>query len=154
MSDAVNKNEVTPDPWGSFEPYVQLVRSLLPRATGVALFDAAGAMRWSSETTTGPDFHSLVENALEVGGPSPQGPGLMRILDGNLPVYLCWVRDDTEQLIGVVAVVCRQTNDPDSESRGFSFAHALLRPVLECLRRDMLSRTAIEHLSRTVNSRD
>ena len=62
------------------------------------------------------------------GGPSPQGPGLMRMLDGNLPVYLCWVRDDAEQLIGVVAVVCRQSNDPDAESRGFSFAHALLRP--------------------------
>src|SRR3954464_9432670 len=147
MSVPLNKNEMTPDPWGSFEPYVQLVRSLLPRATGVSLFDAAGAMRWSSETTTGPDFHSLVENALDEGGPSPQGPGLMRMLDGNLPVYLCWVRDDAEQLIGVVAVVCRQSNDADSENRGFAFAHALLRPVLECLRRDLLSRSAIELLN-------
>jgi diguanylate cyclase (GGDEF)-like protein len=154
MMDSINKNEPTPDPWGSFEPYVQLVRSLLPRATSVSLFDATGAMRWSSETTTGPDFHSLVESALEASGPSPQGPGLMRMLDGNLPVYLCWVRDDAELLIGVVAVVCRQTADPDSESRGFSFAHALLRPVLECLRRDLLSRSAIDHLSRTVTARD
>lgn len=154
MTEAVNKNEPIPDPWGSFEPYVQLVRSLLPRATSVSLFDAAGAMRWSSETTTGPDFHSLVESAIDEGGPSPQGPGLMRVLDGNQPVYLCWVRDDAEQLIGVVAVVCRQTSDPDCENRGFSFAHALLRPVLECLRRDLLSRSAIELLSRTVNSRD
>src|ERR1700733_914778 len=95
------------------------------------------AMRWSSETTTGPDFHSLVENALDAGGPSPQGPGLMRMLDGNLPVYLCWVRDEAEQLIGIVAVVCRQSHDPDSENRGFSFSHSLLRPVLECLRRDL-----------------
>lgn len=145
MTDPGNKNEQTPDPWGSIEPYVQLVRSLLPRATSVSLFDATGAMRSSSETTTGPDFHSLVESALEAGGPSPQGPGLMRMLDGNLPVYLCWLRDDAEQLIGVVAVVCRQTGtgDADSEKRGFSFAHALLRPVLECLRRDLLSRAAI-----------
>jgi diguanylate cyclase (GGDEF)-like protein len=154
MTDPSNKNEQTPDPWGSFEPYVQLVRSLLPRATSVSLFDAAGGMRWTSETTTGPDFYNLVENALEAGGASPQGPGLLRMLDGNLPVYLCWVRDDTEQLIGIVAVVCRSSGDPESESRGFSFVHSLLRPVLECLRRDLLSRAAIDHLNRTVTSRD
>ncbi len=75
MNDPSNKNEQTPDPWGSFEPYVQLVRSLLPRATSVSLFDATGGMRWSSETTTGPDFHSFVESALEAGGTNPQGPG-------------------------------------------------------------------------------
>jgi len=121
MTDLSTKNEQTPDPWGSFEPYVQLVRSLLPRATSVSLFDATGTMRWTSETTTGPDFYDLVENALQVSGPNPQGPGLMRMLDGHLPVYLCWVRDDAEQLIGVVAVVCRQSHDPDSENRGFPF---------------------------------
>ncbi|MDB6156543.1 MAG: hypothetical protein JWO04_249 [Gammaproteobacteria bacterium] len=153
MTALSTKNE-TPDPWGSFEPYVQLVRSLLPRAVSVSLFDATGTMRWTSETTTGPDFYDLVENALKAGGASPQGPGLMRMLGGNLPVYLCWVRDDAEQLIGVVAVVCRASSDPDSESRGFSFSHSLLRPVLECLRRDLLSRAAIEQLSRTVTSRD
>jgi hypothetical protein len=126
----------------------------LPRATSVSLFDATGTMRWTSETTTGPDFHDLVESALAVSGPSPQGPGLMRMLDGNLPVYLCWVRDDADLLIGVVAVMCRQSHDSDSENRGFAFSHSLLRPVLECLRRDLLSRAAIEQLSRTVSSRD
>ena len=154
MNDSSYKNEKTADPWGSFEPYVQLVRSLLPRATSVSLFDASSSLRWSSETTTGPDLVSVVENALEASGPNPQGPGLMRKFDGNVPVFLFWVRDDTEQLIGVVAVVCRQSNDPDSENRGFSFAHSLLRPVLECLRRDLLSRAAIDQLSRTVTSRD
>jgi diguanylate cyclase (GGDEF)-like protein len=154
MTDLSNKNELTSDPWGSFEPYVQLVRSLLPRATAVSLFDATGEMRWSSETTTGPDLHNLVEGALQACGPSPQGPGVLRMLDGSLPVYMCWLRDDAELLIGVVAIVCRQSADPESESRGFSFTHSLLRPVLECLRRDLLSRAAIEQLSRTVTSRD
>src|SRR5262245_14531330 len=154
MTTPSDNNEKASDPWGSFEPYVQLVRSLLPRATSVSLFDAQGAIRWSSETTTGPDFHSLVEDALQASGRNPQGPGLLRILDGNLPVYLCWVREDTEQLLGVVAVVCRASTDPDAENRGFSFAHSLLRPVLECLRRDLLSRAAIDQLSRTVTARD
>ncbi|HUI61279.1 MAG TPA: EAL domain-containing protein [Steroidobacteraceae bacterium] len=155
MTELGNKNDATLDPWGSFEPYVQLVRSLLPRATSVVLFDAGGKERWSSETTTGPDLHHLVEMALESGGANPQGPGQMRLLDGSQPVYLCWLRDDAELLMGVVAVVCRPSGgDPDAENRGFSFAHALLRPALECLRRDLLSRSAIEVLSRTVNSRD
>jgi diguanylate cyclase (GGDEF)-like protein len=154
MSDLSNKNESIPDPRGSSEPYAQLVRSLLPRATSVALFDAAGQMRWSSEAKRGADLHNLVENALGASGANPQGPGQLRLLDGSLPVYLCWLRDEAEQLIGVVAVVCRQSGDPDSEQRGFNFAHALLRPALECLRRDLLSRAAIDVLHRTVNSRD
>jgi len=154
MASPSNKNDMTPDPWGSFEPYVQLVRSLLPRATSVSLFDATGAMRWSSETTTGPDFFTLVEDAVSTAGPRPHGPGLMRMLDHNLPVYLFWIRDEAEELIGIVAVMCRQGGSADPEGSEFSFKHALLRPVLECLRRDLLSRAAIEHLSRTVDSRD
>src|ERR1700744_4559754 len=154
MSEISNKKESTPDPWSSFEPYVQLVRSLLPRATSVTLFDVHGEIRWSSDPTTGPDFHHLVEQALESAGPSPQGPGQMRLLDGNNPVYLCWLRDDTDQLVGVVAIICRPSGDADSEARGFSFAHALLRPALECLRRDLLARAAIDQLHRTVSSRD
>src|SRR5438552_1244702 len=155
MAVPLAKNEMTPDPWGSFEPYVQLVRSLLPRASGVSLFDASGAMRWSSETTTGPDFYNLVEDALTSGGPRPQGPGMHRMLDGTQPVYLFWIRDETEELIGIVAVMCKQHNGmAESEGTEFSFKHALLRPVLECLRRDLLSRAAIDQLSRTVTSRD
>ena len=154
MEDASNKNGSLPDPWGSFEPYVQIVRSLLPRAASVALFDATGQMRWTSETTTGPDLHELVESTLEAAGSSPQGAGQMRLLGGNLPVHLCWLRDDAEQLMGIVAVLCRPNGEADSESRGFSFAHSLLRPALECLRRDLLSRAAIESLNRTVHSRD
>jgi diguanylate cyclase (GGDEF)-like protein len=154
MTAPVDKNDMRPDPWGSFEPYVQLVRSLLPRATGVSLFDATGAMRWSSETTTGPDFYTLIEEALSTAGARAHGPGLVRMLDGNLPVYLFWIRDETEDLIGIVAVMCRQNGSAEAEGQEFSFKHALLRPVLECLRRDLLSRAAIEQLSRTVTSRD
>ena len=155
MAASLNKNEMTPDPWGSFEPYVQLVRSLLPRATSVTVFDASGAMRWSSDTTTGPDFHNLVDDARTSGGPRPQGPGLVRMLDVGQPVYLFWIRDEAEELIGIVAVMCKQQNGTaESEAAEFSFKHALLRPVLECLRRDLLSRAAIDQLSRTVNSRD
>ncbi|HEY6483791.1 MAG TPA: EAL domain-containing protein [Steroidobacteraceae bacterium] len=154
MTDPGNTNDERPaDPWGSFEPYVQLVRSLLPRATMVALFDATGDMRWSSDTI-GPDLHALVEATLKSEGVAPQGPGQLRMLDGSLPIYLCWLRDESELLLGVLAVVCRQNGEAQAEGRGFSFAHSLLRPVLECLRRDLLSRTAIDQLQRSVHLRD
>ncbi len=154
MSDLDNKGEPGSDPWDSFEPYVQLVRSLLPRANSVALFDSTARMRWSSDPTTGPDLHELIESALEAAGASPQGPGQMRLLDRQFPVYLCWLRDDSERVIGVIAVVCRANGDSDGEERGFAFAHSLLRPALECLRRDLLSRVAIDALNKTVSSRD
>jgi diguanylate cyclase (GGDEF)-like protein len=77
------------------------------------------------------------------------------MLDGTQPVYLFWMRDEAEELSGIVAVMCKQQHGTaESEATEFSFKHALLRPVLECLRRDLLSRAAIDQLSRTVTSRD
>jgi diguanylate cyclase (GGDEF)-like protein len=152
-AQADKKDETTVDPWSSFEPYVRLVRSLLPRVTSVALYDAAARLRWSSEATLGPDFHDLVQNALAAGG-ADQGAGQMRLLDGTVPVYLCLLRDDLERLIGVVVVVCPRNGDRDSEAQGFPVAHALLRPALECLRRELLSRATLGHFQRTLCSRD
>lgn len=153
QAEKANKDETTVDPWSSFEPYVQLVRSLLPRVTSVALYDAAPRLRWSSERITRPDLHDLVENALAAGG-ADQGAGQMRLLDGTVPMYLCWLRDDLEQLIGVVVVVCRENGDRNCETRDFSVAHSLLRPALECLRRELLSRAALGQFERAVRSRD
>jgi hypothetical protein len=150
------KSENTPpaDPWDSFEPYVQLIRSLLPRASSVAIFDAKGGLRWSSETTTGPDLVNLVDNALSTARAAPDTAGQLRVLDGNMPVYLCWLRDDAARLLAVLAVVCRATGDQEVDARSFSFAYALLRPAIECLRRDLMARGAIEELNRTVTALD
>lgn len=154
MTDSLNKNESLPDPWGSFEPYAQLIRSLLPRALSVTLFDGSGHMRWSTDAATGPDLYDVVESTVGAGHAPPQGAGQLRVLQGNLPVYLCWLRDDTEQLIGVVAILCRPGGETDTDGRDFTFAHSLIRPALECLRRDLVSRAAIHSLTRTVGSRD
>ena len=77
-----NKSENTPtaDPWDSFEPYVQLIRSLLPRASSVAIFDTKGDLRWSSETTTGPDLVNLVDDALSTARTAPDSAGQLRVL--------------------------------------------------------------------------
>jgi diguanylate cyclase (GGDEF)-like protein len=150
------RNDSTPTqhPWDSFEPYVQLVRSLLPRASSVALFDARGELRWSNETTTGPDLMNVVDDALGTARTAPDSAGQLRMLAGNLPVYLCWLRDDSARLLAIVTVVCRPTNEQDADARSFSFAYALLRPALECLRRDLIARAAIGELNRTVSALD
>jgi diguanylate cyclase (GGDEF)-like protein len=150
------KSEKTPtaDPWDSFEPYVQLIRSLLPRASSVAIFDTKGDLRWSSETTTGPDLINLVDDALSTARTAPDSAGQLRVLEGNLPVYLCWLRDDAARMLAVLAVVCRPTGDQEVDARSFSFAYALLRPAIECLRRDLMARVAIDELNRTVSALD
>src|SRR5256884_6146435 len=100
MTDRSHQAQETVEPSASFEPYLQLVRSVLPRATSVALYDAAGRLQWTTDGTAGPDLHDLIENALQAA--SPEGPGQMRLLEGGQPVYLCWLRDDREQLMAVV----------------------------------------------------
>ncbi len=142
------------DPWGSFEPYVQLIRSLLPRAQTVAIFDAHGEMRWTSETTTGPDVAALIDDALPRARLNKESAGELQVLGGDVPVYLCWLRNDAGVLTAIVAVLCRPGGGADQETRTFSLAHSFLRPALECLRRDLMSRAVIDDLTRSVSSLD
>jgi len=154
MTQPKHSTAPPPDPWGCYEPYVQLVRSLLPRATSVALFDAHGALRWSSDAAAGPDLLNLVDDALAAARSSPESPGQLRMLEGNLPLYLCSLRDDASQVLAIVAITCRATGDSEKEARAFALVHALLRPALECLRRDLMARVAIDQLNRTVSALD
>jgi diguanylate cyclase (GGDEF)-like protein len=143
------------DPWGSFEPYAQLIRSLMPRAISVSVFDAAGEMRWTSETTTGPDLVNLVGDVLSNAREQRDSAGELRLLEGSLPVYFCWLRNDLKALVAIVAVVCRPNSTGESDAaRSFTLAHSFLRPALECMRRDLLARTLIDDLNRSVTSLD
>ena len=153
MSQPAHNSLPIADPRDSYDPYLQLVRSLLPRSQSVALFDAAARMHWSSDPTLGPDLHDLIESTLEAAGSSPQGVGQKRMLNGAVPAYLCWLRDDSEKVFGILAVVCRPL-ESEGDEQSFSFAYALLRPAIECLRRELLSRNAIATLSSAVDARD
>ena len=143
------------DPWGSFEPYAQLIRSLMPRAISVTVFDANGEMRWSSETTTGPDLANLIVDVLPHARSQRDSSGELRSLENSPPVYFCWLRNDRQSLVAIVAVVCRPSSNGEADPvRSFALAYAFLRPALECLRRDLLARTLIEDLNRSVTSLD
>ncbi|HWX75275.1 MAG TPA: hypothetical protein VNZ05_08210, partial [Solirubrobacteraceae bacterium] len=112
------------------------MRSLLPRAESLAIFSTSGELLWSSETVTGPDLINVVEDALISARSGEGGAGQLRTLAGNLPVYLCSLRDDAGGLLAIVAVVCRPNDGGERKHQDFSFANSLLTPALECLRRE------------------
>jgi diguanylate cyclase (GGDEF)-like protein len=141
-------------PGARFDPYVRLVRSLLPRATGVAMFGPAGELLWTTETVTGPDLINMVDDALLSARANPESAGQMRLLSGSQPVYLWTLRDEAQQLMAVLTVGCRPKDAHDKRNHDFSFAHSLLAPALECLRRELIAHATIEDLNGTVGGLD
>ena len=137
--------------WKKLDPYAQLIRSLLPRTINVRVFDANADLRWSSESTTGPDLPQAVHDSLTVAHADPKAPGMMTMMDGD-PTYLWWLRDDAGALIAVLAIVTRRKND--NEQFEFSFVHKLVKPALECLRRELATNDNIVRLYQTLNARD
>jgi diguanylate cyclase (GGDEF)-like protein len=126
---------------------------LLPRATSINVFDADGRMRWSSDTTNGPDLAHLIEATLPAARTDLSSSGQVHMFGADQPAYVCWLRDDQNRLIAILGIVCKN-HGAAVEPRSFSFTHSLLRPALECLRRDLLARTSIESLNRTVSELD
>ena len=154
MSSSHHSDHVPGRPGPRFEPYVRLVHCLLPRASCVAMFGPAGDLAWSTETVTGPDLVNVIDDALMSARSSPDSTGQVRVLPGNLPVYLCPLRDGTQRLLGVVAIVCRTKDSQDTKTHDFAFAYALLSPVLECLRRELVAGATIDELNHTVGGLD
>ncbi len=139
--------------WSSLEPYAQLVRSLMPRASSVAVFDAHATLRWSNDSATWPELVQAVEQSAREAAADSASAGQLRILEGDVPLYLCWLRDDdSRELLAVVAIQSRAKGDGDQ--RSFSFVHALIRPALECLRRELVARHSIEFLTENLTARD
>src|SRR5689334_20518232 len=137
----------------SMEPYAQLVRSLLPRAASVSLFDNAGKLLWSSAASTNPDLFALVLQAIAHIETDHDGVGQHCALADDGPAYLFWLRDERNSLAAVVAVVCNRPAN-DANVLPFSYVHDHLRPALELLRRDLLARADIEKLNEHLTARD
>ena len=154
MTEAAHSDHLPGRPGERFDPHVRLVHCLLPRTSCVAMFGPAGELLWSTDTTTGPDLMNVVDDALLSANSNPQSPGQMRLLAGNLPVYLCSLRDETERLLAIMAVVCRAHEGADKKPHDFPFAYALLAPVLECVRRELITRATIDELNHTVGGLD
>ena len=138
-------------------PYAQLVRSLLPRAASISLFENTGKLLWSSAPSANPDLFALVLQAIaQIEGPlgkKGEVDGQHCSLPDDVPAYLFWLRDERGDLAAVVAVVCNRLAN-DANVLPFSYVHDHLRPALELLRRDLLARADIEKLNEHLTARD
>jgi diguanylate cyclase (GGDEF)-like protein len=143
-----------PDPWGGFEPYAQVCTMLLPRAQGVSIYDARGTLRWSGGAAPIAELTSIVTGALAAARQGSDSVGEFQILADGSPAYVFWVRDDSQRLLAAVAVVCAAEGEREVEARSLSLVHAMLRPALDCLRRDLFARIAIGRLKRALAELD
>jgi len=137
------------------DSYVQLVRALLPRMASFAVFDAVGELFWSSEMAVEQDAHTVIRESITAAQASPGAPGLA-LTDGE-PRYVFWLwRDGViaagEGPFASILLRCRTVNE--GELRSFTFVHALVRPAIEILRRELLGREQLLGLAHELAEHD
>lgn len=139
----------------SLDPYGQLVRVLMPRASCIAIHDRLSTPLWLSDGHDGTDLLQLVEESLNT---VRSGKGLLQLehrdgfsrsWDGDT-AYVFILRDGAT-LLGALALSCQ---DGSSGPRSFSFVHGLLRPALQVLGRELAYQYNVGDLRKNLNSRD
>ena len=135
------------------ESYVQLMRALLPRMTGVSIFNAAGEVYWTSEMAVDESLRHMVGESMRAAREEPGAPGVS-ITDGD-PHYIFWLwRPVGDRSAPFTAVLVRCKAGQESENRTLSFVYSLVRPALEILARELLNREQILNLSGALAEHD
>ena len=149
-------SRVMSNSWTSLDPYVQVLRALLPRISHLSVFDANGELHWSSEMAVDPELIDLIPAALRAAQADPNSPGEQRTA-GHEQAYLFWLRRDdgvpNATPFAVMAIGCRP-GGAEGDRRSFSFVHALVKPAIECLRRELMAREEILTLHTSLLEQD
>lgn len=134
----------------NLDPYGQLLRMLMPRASGIAFHDLAGKQMWLSGDYDGPDPQPVVDEALKRAPPatSAQIDGYACDFHGA-PAYAFRMRNDHGGVIAVATLLTR-----DKENQPYSFVLHMVRPALECMQRELLSRESLGTMNRSLRARD
>jgi len=144
----------TPVTTTSLDPYGQIVKMLLPRAQSIAVYDRMGLPIWLNEGQDAPELHRLLQQALSDDLQSTAaGSGLSEPVDREHTAYVFLLRDIEDQLLGAVGIVLREAGRADG-ARPFALVEGLLRPALECLRRELAAQYSIGDLQRNLSVRD
>lgn len=139
----------------SLDPYGQLVRVLMPRASHVAIYDRLSTPVWVSDGQDGAGLLHLVEESLNsvrygsTGTDQENRNGFSRSWDGDT-AYVFLLREG-DLLLGALAV---SSPDGSSGARSFTFVHGLLRPVLQVLARELAHQYNLGDLRKDLSSRD
>jgi len=122
----------------SLDPYGQLVKMLMPRASCIAIYDRTSTPLWLSDGCDGPDLTHLMEEALAAAVSDSADPdeheGFARSWSGDT-AYVFILRDGAT-LLGALGVTCQ---DSASGARPFSLMQGLLRPAIQVLSRELAS---------------
>ena len=122
----------------SLDPYGQLVKMLMPRASCIAIYDRTSTPLWLSDGCDGPDLTHLMEEALSAANTGNADPderdGFERSWSGDT-AYVFILRDGAT-LLGALGVSCQ---DSSGGARPFSLMQGLLRPALQVLSRELSS---------------
>jgi len=138
----------------SFDPYGQIVKMLMPRALSIAIYDRMGLPIWLNAGLDSPELHRLLQHSLtEELRPGSQEEGFAELVDRDHCAYVFLLRDADQQLLGAVGTVIREAGRSGAP-RPFELVQGLLRPVLECLRRELVAQYSIGDLQRSLNLRD
>ena len=137
-----------------FESYTQLLRALLPRMTGVSIFGAAGEVLWSNEMSVDGSLGKLVTAAMREAAGKPGAPGVL-ITDGE-PLYIFWLlrASGPEHGKPFAAALLRCRAGSEKEQRSLAYVHAMVRPALDILARELQSREQIVSLSGSLAEQD
>ncbi|HWL63334.1 MAG TPA: bifunctional diguanylate cyclase/phosphodiesterase [Steroidobacteraceae bacterium] len=123
-----------------YSPYAQLVAALLPRAAGLTIFDATGELRWTSEEAVPPQLRQVIAQSAPLAALNEEAGERVQ-LRSHEPVYLFWLRDRRGQPTTVLSVRWRMA---ESDPRTFTYVHAMLRPVIDCLKRELTLQARLE----------
>jgi diguanylate cyclase (GGDEF)-like protein len=122
----------------SLDPYGQLVKMLMPRASCIAIYDRTSTPLWLSDGCDGPDLTHLMEEALAAAVSDSADPdeheGFARSWSGDT-AYVFILRDGAS-LLGALGVSCQ---DSVGGARPFSLMQGLLRPAIQVLSRELSS---------------
>lgn len=120
-----------------------MMRVLLPRATSIAVFSGQGEMLWADESTVGPDTEQLVQVSLQHAAAQPEAQGELVDYSDVDPVYLFWLRRDNGEATPFAVIALAARHQGPGPARSFDSVQPLVRPALECLRRELLAREEI-----------
>src|SRR5262245_53986592 len=119
----------------SLDPYGQLIKVLMPRAVGIAIFDREGMAMWISDGIENPDLQEVINETVSLAShpdtAAQVGAGFARAWNGD-SAYIFVIRSP-EGVIGYVGIIAPDTSQG---ARPFSTLHGLLRPALDVLARE------------------
>lgn len=145
------------DLWSCLEPYAQLAQMMLPRMSGLTVLNARGEILWSNEImAVNESVRRQVSRALSEANRNGESLGeLVDPGDGDA-LYVFWLRPEVAGATGAAfaAVSIRCRAESAREHRPFATINALVRPAIDCLRREVIGRRAIADLQATLAEHD